>query len=121
MKRLGCSVGLLLLACGAASADREPISISVNWSEFFPAGGTVHRTAGSTWAGFGVSPFTRRKREQLHFDWDLSFLQHQGAGRLTLVPVTFGVEKALTASTKIQPYISLRGGPFYGRARLPDG
>lgn len=112
---------LLLAAGGTARADRQPLSIAVSWSEFFPAGRAVRRTAGSTWAGIGISPFTRHKREQPHFDWDITFLQHAGAGRLTLVPVTVGVEKAFTPRTRIQPYVSLRGGPYYGHVRLPDG
>jgi hypothetical protein len=118
MQRLAAVLCLLLLAGGAVSADEtKKLSIAVSYSVFRPSSGATRDTFGSTWSGIGIAPFTRQRSERWRPTFDVTLYSHDDVGRATLVPVTFGVQKAFGSSGTAIPYASVRVGPYYGRVR----
>jgi hypothetical protein len=118
MKRWLLVVCLLLIACGSASADRKRFAIGVNYGVFYPSSSGVRSAFGDSWTRFSIGPHDMKATEaRWKRSFDLSFIRRERDGRVTLVPVTFGVERALSANQKAQPYVALRGGPFFGEAK----
>jgi hypothetical protein len=122
MHRFAAILGLLLLAGGFVSADdTKKLSIAVSYSVFRPSSGATRDTFGSTWSGIGIAPFTRQRSGRWRPTFDVSLYSHDDLGRATLVPVTFGVQRAFGSRGSAIPYASARVGPYYGRVRTALG
>lgn len=118
MHRIAAVLGLLLIAVGGASAeDGKKLSIALSYSAFRPSSGSTRDIFGSTWSGIGISPFTRQRAERWRPTYDIQLLSNDDVGRATLVPVTFGVQRAFGNSGSAIPYAAVRVGPYYGRVR----
>jgi hypothetical protein len=116
-------LGLALLTCGAASAAEgdggRRISLGISIDLFRPFNGTTRERFGETWFGIGGGVFDRRQPTRWNFNFDLDYRSNDRIGKATLVPLSFGVIRAMDEKSKAgwQPFVALRAGPYYGKVR----
>lgn len=63
--------------------------------------------------------FEPTKPTEWRFIAEVGSYQFDGPTEATLLPVTVGMERALSEGKNVQPYVTLRGGPYYGKVERP--
>lgn len=90
-------------------------SIALVGGVFVPSNSQTRDDFASTWLRIGLKPFEREKRTWPHFSAEGGALQFSGPTDVELYQITAGVEKGFSPRGSVQPYVSLRVGPYYGR------
>jgi len=111
----GAALLLLLLACGAASATEEKISVAATIGVFVPTSSATREKFGNTWLRVSLQTFEREKPTSWRFIAEASGYKLDGTTKVRLIPLTFGVEKGLRERLSFQPYVTVRAGPYYGK------
>lgn len=113
MKSALCLLFALLISCGAASAE-DKISIALSAGAFFPVSSTTRDKYDDCWMRVSFKTFESEKPKEWRFIAEGGAFKLDGPSSARLYPLTFGVEKGLTESRNLQPYVTLRAGPYYG-------
>ncbi|MEN6370558.1 MAG: hypothetical protein ABFD64_00960 [Armatimonadota bacterium] len=131
MKSAVCTLFALLVLSGAAfaadtapadkaSADKAPantnkISIALSAGAFFPLNSSTKDEYNNCWTRVSLKTFEAEKPREWRFIAEGGAFNLSGESNVKLYPLTFGVEKGLTESRNIQPYLTFRAGPYYGK------
>lgn len=114
MKSVVCLLFALILACGVASA-KDKISIALSAGAFFPVNSETKEKFDDCWTRVSLKTFESAKPKEWRFIAEGGAFKLDGPSSARLYPMTFGMEKGLTGSDNLQPYVTLRAGPYYGR------
>lgn len=136
MKSAVCTLFALLVLCGTAfaadtvsadktsadkvSADKSPanankISIALSAGAFFPVSSTTRDKYDDCWTRVSLKTFEAEKPKEWRFIAEGGSFSLSGPSSAKLYPLTFGIEKGLTESRNLQPYLTFRAGPYYGK------
>ena len=105
---------VLSSVCGTAIADRQT-SIALSIGAFFPQSSATGKTFGDTWSRISLNTFETTKPEKWMFSPEIGSYRLSSSTSAQLYPVTAGFERGLNKSSKAQPYLVFRAGPYYGR------
>jgi hypothetical protein len=120
MKSAVCMLFALLILCGAASAE-DKISIALSAGAFFPVDSTTKDNYDSCWTRISFKTFETEKPKEWRFIAEGGAYVLDGTSDVRLYPLTFGMEKGLNESRNLQPYVTLRAGPYYGKVTNDTG
>lgn len=116
MKSVVCLLFALLLVSGAAVAE-EKISIALSAGAFFPVDSETKEKFDDCWTRVSLKTFEVEKPMEWRFIAEGGAFKLDGPSSARLYPLTFGVERGLSAADNLQPYVALRAGPYYGRLK----
>ena len=105
---------LLLVLCGGAYADQRESAIALSFGAFFPQSSPVRDSFGSTWSRVSLNLIDVNKPQKWMFSPEIGSYRLSGSTNAQLYPVTVGFERGLNHSSKAQPYVTLRAGPYFG-------
>lgn len=106
---------LLSVVCGAAIAEKRKTSIALSIGAFYPQSSATSNTFGDSWSRISLKAFDNTKPDEWIFNPEIGSYRLSGGPSAHLYPLTLGFERALNNSSKAQPYVTLRAGPYYGR------
>lgn len=121
LKSVIASVILLLVVCGTAMAEGRKTSIALSVGAFYPQSSVTTKAFGDSWSRVSIKSFDKTKATRWEFNPELGAYRLSGPASAKLYPLTFGFERALNESSKAQPYVTLRAGPYYGRVTQASG
>ncbi len=104
----------LSIVCGGAVADGQNASIALSGGAFFPGSAATRDTFGDSWSRISLSLFQPTKSEKWMFNPEVGSYRLSGSTSAQLWPVTAGFVRGLNKSNKVQPYVTLRAGPYFG-------
>jgi hypothetical protein len=115
---------LAVLICFSAipGAARDKISIYAGYTYFTPAASATRDAFGGAWPKPTLGRLETKKPGKRTLTYDITSFQHDGDYDALLVPVTVGVQRRIGSSggDKVQPYLALRTGPYYGKIEDDD-
>jgi len=119
--------GLVVGHCSAAEGPKQAVlwrpsedkksnvSIALTGGVFVPVSSATRREFTNTWFRVALQPFERTRHTLPHFTAESAAYRLDGPTRARLYEVTFGWEKGLEPGLFAQPYVAVRGGPYYGK------
>lgn len=82
---------------------------------FVPIDASTRDRFAKIWLRAALKPFEREKRTYPHFSAEGGALTFDGPTDVQLYELSFGIEKGLEPYGFVQPYLAIRGGPYWGR------
>jgi hypothetical protein len=117
MRRIVTLIALLLIASGAVYAEKQKISIGFSYGSFKPMDSATRGKFGSSFSRVGFTSFDPAKPTAGRFIAEVgNYRLSDVSTNVRLTPVTVGVERGLSKSTTMLPYVTLRAGPYFGKA-----
>ena len=110
---------LLSVVCAGASAQKRKISVAVSIGAFFPSSSAIRDEFGNSWKRVSLTTFDAAKPTHWRFIAEGGGYRLDGLTKARLTAVTFGAERGLRKRASAQPYVTLRAGPYWGRAEVP--
>lgn len=117
-----CVLVLLVLAvsiCGATAAEDKKVSIALSGGAFFPVNSEVRDKFDDYWTRVSFKTFEAEKPMEWRFIAEAGGYVLDGPTKARLYPITAGFERGLRESSRLQPYVTLRGGPYWGKVEEP--
>jgi len=104
---------------GAAFAEKRKVSVALTYGSFAPTNSSTKSDFGSSWARLGLTSFEPDKEMAWRFTVDGGYYDLKGPQRSRLYPVSVGLTKGLSEKSSARPYVSVKGGPYYGKVDYP--
>lgn len=82
---------------------------------FAPTNSATRDKFSSTWFRVGLKPFQRERPTYPRFSAETGAFRFDGPTDVQLYEMSFGIEKGLSPRALIQPYLALRGGPYWAK------
>ena len=111
----------LIIACTAAPAAEKKISMALSIGAFMPVDSTTRDQFGGTWTRVALRSFERQKPTEWRFISEIGNYTANGDSSVSLTPITIGAQRGFGDNPDVQPYVTLRGGPYFGRVEDPLG
>lgn len=96
-------------------SDERKTTIALSGGMFFPISSSVRDEYDGSWSRISLKTFEPTKPMSWRFIAEGGSYRLAGSTDASLYPLTFGMERALSEGSRFQPYVSLRGGPYYGK------
>lgn len=115
-------ITLLLLLCLtlATFAGARKYDVGVSFASFRPVDSTAQEQFGENWDSFGIGIFEREAPTRWALSSDFRRYSNEERGSADLYIVSVGVARSLAPGAWLEPYISLRCGPYYGTVESRD-
>lgn len=118
MKRVMLLIILTIVLSVPASAQQMVLSIAASYGAFSPSSGATRSTYGSTWRNVSIGYFVPELSNKWTPAADFTIFSHSHVGSANLYPTTYGIQRGFGGAGSLQPYLALRVGPYYGRAKV---
>lgn len=119
MRYIVVVAALACLLCGAAKAESQKISVAVSYGVFYPTSGETKDQFDSSFQRISITTFDPVKPKAWRFIAEGGDYTLNGESDVELLPLTFGVERGFGGSSSLQPYMTFRGGPYFGKVENP--
>lgn len=113
--KLGIISLAVVFACAPVCSAERRTSVAISLGAFMPRSSSVKDEFGSSWTRVSFKTFEPSKPTHWRFTGEVGHYALDGTRDVRLLPLTFGVERGLRESRSIQPYLTLRAGPYFGR------
>jgi hypothetical protein len=111
-------VALVAATCGALYASGEEISLALNYGAFYPTSSATQDSYDNRWTRFSITTFEPTKPTKQRFIVEVGSYDLNGnTSEIRMIPLTAGYEKGIGDHPNAQPYVALRAGPYFGRAK----
>jgi hypothetical protein len=117
MRRSIALLALLLLVCGAASAEKQKISVAFSYGAFYPSSSATKDRFGDSFTRIGFTTFDPSRPTEWRFIMEAGDYKLDGPTSIRMMPLTFGMERGIGNRPSLQPYVTLRAGPYYGKVK----
>jgi len=95
---------------------RRRISIALSGGAFFPTHSVTKDLFGNSWARLGLTTFEPSRPTRWRLIGEVGAYRLNGiTTRARLYPLTVGLERGFKLRWSVQPYVTLRAGPYHGR------
>lgn len=130
MKRCLVVLAVMVVLTGACYAqDEEPqverersgstVSVAISIGMFYPLSSDTRDRLDDSLTRITVTSFETEKPTHWRFTAEASKFSFNGPTDVDVFAVSLGMEKGLSQSRNVQPYVALRAGPYWGSIEDP--
>jgi hypothetical protein len=100
---------------------KQPHLFGLGIGSYTPINSDVRDVFGGTKLRVGLRPILRETPRRMRFMYDVSYYSlWKDDDQAVLVPLTVGVLQGFGQETKLQTYVAVNAGAFYGRVEAPS-